>query len=117
MEAQVLSMQLQIGYLRSIEESERVRAACLNYLQTWFIHFYPERTAIVKQLEELAATVGGRLEAPSLSWKYIWIQKLLGWDMAKRTQIYYNQCKSAILRAWDKTMYHLEGGRSTYSHS
>jgi hypothetical protein len=64
-------MQLQIGYLRAIEDSERVRAASLNYLQTWFIHFYPERVALVKQLEQLAATLGGRLEAPRLSWKYI----------------------------------------------
>ena len=108
MEAQVLSMQLQIGYLRSIEESERVRAACLNYLQTWLIHFYPERRALVKQLEELAATVGGRLEPPRLSWKYIWIQKLLGWNVAKRAQIYYNQCKASLLSSWDEALFHLE---------
>jgi glycosyltransferase involved in cell wall biosynthesis len=108
MEAQVLSMQLQIGYLRSIEESERVRAACLNYLQTWFVHFYPERTALVRQLEELAATLGGRLKTPRLSWKYVWIQKLLGWDVAKRSQIHYNQCKSSFLRWWDKGMFQLE---------
>jgi glycosyltransferase involved in cell wall biosynthesis len=108
MEAQALSMQLQIGYLRAMEDSERVRAACLNYLQTWFIHFYPERVALVKQLQELAVTVGGRLEAPRLSWKYIWIQKLLGWDAAKRTQVYYNQSKSYVLRLWDRAMYSLE---------
>jgi len=111
MEAHVLSMQLQIGYLRSIEENERVGAACLNYLQTWFIHFYPERRALVKQLEDLAATVGGRLEPPRLSWKYIWIQKLLGWDVAKRAQIYYNQCKSYLLRLWDKALFALENHR------
>lgn len=108
MEAQALSMQLQIDYLRAMEDSERVRAACLNYLQTWFIHFYPERRALVKQLEELAVTLGGRLEAPRLSWKYIWIQKLLGWDVAKRTQVCYNQCKSYMLRLWDRVMYSLE---------
>ena len=82
MEAQVLSMQLQIGYLRALEDTERVRAACMNYLQTWLIHFYPERTALVRQLEEIAATLGGRLEAPRLSWTYMWIQKLLGWGVA-----------------------------------
>ena len=108
MEAHVLGMQLQIGYLRAIEDSERVRAASLNYLQTWFIHFYPERVALVKQLEQLAATLGGWLEAPRLSWKYIWIQKLLGRNVAKRTQVYYNQCKSYVLRLWDRIMYSLE---------
>jgi len=108
MEAQFLSMQLQIGYLRALADNERVQAACLNYLQTWFIHFYPERTALVRQLEKFAATLGGRLEAPRLSWKYIWIQKLLGWYMAKRAQIYYNQCKSSVLSWWDKGMFQLE---------
>ena len=108
MEAHVLSMQLQIGYLRSIEDTERVRAACMNYLQTWLIHFYPERTALVRQLEEIAATLGGRLEAPRLSWKYVWIQKLLGWGVAKRAQLYCNQCKSLALRLWDRTMSSLQ---------
>lgn len=116
MEAHVLSMRLQIGYLRSIEESERVRSVCLNYLQSWLINFYPEPRALVKQLEELAATVGGRLEVPRLSWKFTWAQKLLGWDGAKRAQMYYSQCKSSLLRAWDKAMYHLEGRQSRYSH-
>jgi hypothetical protein len=83
-EAHLLGMQLQIGYLRSLEDSERVRAACLNHLQTWFIQFYPERIALVKQLEQLAATLGGRLTVPRLSWKYIWIQKLFGWMVTKR---------------------------------
>jgi len=39
-----LSMQLHIGYLRALEESERTRAACLNYLQRRFFRFYPEQT-------------------------------------------------------------------------
>src|SRR4030095_4184186 len=30
-----LSMNLQIGYLRAREDSDRVRAACVTYLQTW----------------------------------------------------------------------------------
>ena len=108
MEARVLSMQLEIGYLRALEDNDRIRAACLNYLQTWFIHFYRERTDLVRQLERLATTLGGRLEAPRLSWKYSWIQKLFGWDVANRTRIYYNQCKPYVLRLWDRAIYSLE---------
>jgi glycosyltransferase involved in cell wall biosynthesis len=108
MEAHVFGMQLQIGYLRATEESERVRAASLNYLQTWFIHFYPERVALVRQLEQLAAALGGRLEAPRLSWKYLWIQKLFGWRVAKRARQYWNRCKSSVMRSWDKTLFLLE---------
>src|SRR5437016_1474407 len=46
MEAQFVSMQLHIGYLRSLEDSERVRAACVTYLQNWLPNFYPERLDI-----------------------------------------------------------------------
>jgi hypothetical protein len=110
MEAHLLSRQLQIGYLRSLEDNERVRSACLKYLQTSFINFYPERVALVRQSQQLAATLGGRLEIPKLSWKYLWIQKLFGLTVAKRVRRRWNQCKSSMIRSWDKTLFRLEGG-------
>src|SRR5437763_10842977 len=79
-----LSMQLHVGYIRSLEDSERVRAECLNYLQLRFIRFYPARVAFVEQLQRLAATLGGQLEIPQLSWKYSWIRKIFGWRLYKR---------------------------------
>src|SRR5438876_3952961 len=45
--AQLVSMQLHIRYLRSLEDSDRVRAACVNYLQTWLPEFHPERPDLV----------------------------------------------------------------------
>ncbi len=106
--SQFLSMQLHVSYVRSLEESERVRAACLNYLQTRFIRFYPERVALVKQLEQLAAILGGRLEVPQLSWKYSWMRKVFGWTVTKRIRQYYNRWKSSVTRSWDKAFFHLE---------
>src|SRR5216684_5132252 len=41
------SMQLHVKYLRSLENSARVRKACLTYIQTWFHNFYPDRPDIV----------------------------------------------------------------------
>jgi len=105
MEAQFVSMQLHIGYLRSLEDSERVRAACVTYLQNWLPNFYPERLDIVEQAEQLAARLGGRLEIPPpLSWKYAWIQKGFGWPLAKRAQILLPGCKRSVTRSWDKTL-------------
>jgi glycosyltransferase involved in cell wall biosynthesis len=115
MEAQFLSMKRQIGYLCSVEDNARVRAACLNYLQTWFIHFYPERWDLVEQLQNLAATLDGHLEIPRLSWKYLWIQQIFGLMVAKRSQLYYNEAKSRVLRSWDKAMFllgRIHGNRS-----
>jgi hypothetical protein len=105
MEAQFISMQLHIGYLRSLEDSERVRAACVKYLQTCLPSFYPERLDIVKQAEQIAATLGGRLKVPPpLSWKYAWIQKGFGWPLAKRAQIFLPRCKQSMIRSWDKAL-------------
>ena len=108
LEAHYLSMKMQIGYLRSIEDSPRVRSACLNYLQTWFIHFYPERLDLVEQMQALAASMGGELKVPQVSWKYLWIQETLGLAAAKRCQLRYNVMKSSFLQAWDATLFHLE---------
>lgn len=110
-DAHLLGMRLQISTLRSLEDSERVRTACLQHLQTCFFYFYPERPDLVEQMRQLAADLGGELQRPRLSWKYAWIEKLLGFAAAKHTQLYYNQGKSCALRAWDKLMYSFESYR------
>ncbi len=43
LEAHWLSMQLHIGYLRSLEESERVDAACLQYIRSSLTPFLPRK--------------------------------------------------------------------------
>jgi hypothetical protein len=108
-------MELNIGYLRSLEDSPRVRAACVNYLRTWLPDFHPERPDLVVRAQELATSLGGHLELPRPSWKYVLIQRLFGWSAAKRTQVYYNRCKSSLLRSWDRAWYQLEGHRPVLS--
>jgi glycosyltransferase involved in cell wall biosynthesis len=108
LESQFLSMQLHVDYLRSFEDSKRVRTASLTYLQTWFGWFFEERPDLAWQLERLAATLGGRLEAPKLPWKYLWIQKLFGWTVAKQVRQHWNRCKSFVTRSWDKILFHFE---------
>jgi hypothetical protein len=78
------SMRLHIRYLLSVEDSERSRAACVRYLQTWLDSFYPERPDLVKEAEHLAVELGGRLTPPRLSWKWDWIRRLFGWSAARR---------------------------------
>jgi glycosyltransferase involved in cell wall biosynthesis len=107
-DAQLLSMKLHVKYIRSLEDSDRVRAACITYLETWLMNFYPERPDIVQQLQELAVTLGGRLEMPRLRWKYAWIKALFGWRLAKNAQMVLPQIKASILRSWDKALYQLE---------
>jgi glycosyltransferase involved in cell wall biosynthesis len=112
MEAQFLGMQLQIGYLRSMDDSERTRAACVNYLQTWLPNFYPDRPDIVEQAQQHAAALGGKVHPPRLSWKYAWIRWIAGWRAAKWVQHHYNQFKLSLLRSWDKMLFRFDKQRS-----
>jgi glycosyltransferase involved in cell wall biosynthesis len=104
----LLSMKLHIQYLRSLEDSERVRSACLAYIQLWYLHFYPERSDLMQEAQELASSLGGQLSPPRAPWKYALIEKLFGFGAAKHTQLWYNGLKSCALRAWDKMMYSLD---------
>jgi glycosyltransferase involved in cell wall biosynthesis len=107
LEAHWKSMQLHILYLRRLEESDRVRRACLAYLQTSFIYFYPELSAIVHEIELLATELGGRVFPPNLSWKYSWIRDIFGWKPAKRAQFFGPQMKCRFLKSWDELLFRL----------
>jgi glycosyltransferase involved in cell wall biosynthesis len=106
--AMALSMKLHIQYLRSLEESERVRKACLIYLQNWFQNFYPDRPDLVADLQALAAELGGHLNPPRLGWKYAWMEPLFGRKTARHAEIVLPQLKAAVLRSWDKAMCRLK---------
>ena len=80
------SMKLHIRYLRSLEDSERVRTACLTYLQTWYYNFYPGRPDLIEELQKMAANLKGHLEEPRLSWKYAWMKPIIGSNNAKLAQ-------------------------------
>jgi glycosyltransferase involved in cell wall biosynthesis len=113
LESLFLSMRLHVGYLRSLEDSSRTREACLAYLQTWLVNFYPERPDIVSQLNDLAANLGGQLQIPSLSWKYVWLEKIFGWRLTKQVRGIARANKEAFLKSWDKILFQWEQRRVT----
>ncbi len=104
-DAMLVSMKLHIQYLRSLEESERVRKGCLTYLQNWYSNFYPERPDLVAELQALAAQLEGHLEVPQLRWKYAWMSPVFGSKVAKRAQSTLPEIKASCIRGWDKAMY------------
>ena len=104
----MLSMKLHIQSLRALEDSERVRKACLAYLQTWYENFYPEQPDLVAELQSLATQLQGQLVEPRLRWKYAWMKPLFGWKAAKWAQRALPQLKAACIRHCDKVMYRLE---------
>ena len=111
----VFSMKLHMQYLRSLEDSQRVRDACLAYMQSKFHNFFPERTDLVGELQDVATQLGGRLEAPRLRWKYAWMAPIFGWEAAKWAQRALPQMKASCLRRCDKAVFDLEEGPSAAS--
>lgn len=110
-EAQWISMKLHIQYVRSLQVSDRVNAACVKYLQNWMVFFYPERMDIFKQAEELAKSLGGQLRIPPLSWKYSWIDATLGRRAAKRAQVFFPRLRWSGKRLWDRAVFQIENRR------
>jgi glycosyltransferase involved in cell wall biosynthesis len=108
-DSMLLSMKLHIQYIRSLEDSERVRRACLTYMQNWYETFYPERKDSIAELQALAAELHGRLEEPRLRWKYAWIRPLFGWGTAKSVQNALQTFKAGCLRHCDKAIFKLQG--------
>ena len=106
-ESLLLSMQLQIKYLLALENSERVRRACITYLQNWHENFYPERSDLAAQAQKLAAELGGSIEEPRLRWKFAWMEPLFGWGTARWAQMMLPRMKASLMRSIDKTMYAL----------
>jgi glycosyltransferase involved in cell wall biosynthesis len=114
-EAMLFSMKLHVRYIRSLEDSPRVRKACIAYLQNWYPTFYPERPDLVSELQDMAAELHGYLEIPHLRWKYTWMKHMFGWKAAKWAQSSLPQAKASCFRHFDKTMHWLEANRTTAS--
>lgn len=104
------SMKLHMKYLHSLEESERVRKACLAYMQIWAPVFYLDCPDLLLELQHLAEELHGHLEIPCLPWKYAWIRRVLGRNVAFRAQATLPQVKAFCVRQWDKAMFKLEAG-------
>jgi glycosyltransferase involved in cell wall biosynthesis len=107
-EAHWLSMQLHIKYLRSLEDTPRSRAACMQYLRNCLIYFYPEKSAIVEQTEAIARELGDRLGEPILSWKYVWLKDLFGWEFAKEVQVAMRKVRWRVARKLDGMLFKTE---------
>lgn len=109
--AMLKSMKLHIGYLRSLDDSPRARAACLHYMNTWALHFFPDHVPLFEELQQIARELGGELHPPRLSWKYEWIRRCFGWSAARRLQVAAPALKWDYIRRQDLRLARKEGTR------
>jgi glycosyltransferase involved in cell wall biosynthesis len=108
LEALWRSKQLHINYLLSLEDSERTRAASVQYLQHYLPFYYPFRPDIAEEMRRFARDLGGELKYPHMAWKYELLRRLVGWNNAKHAQLRLSRFKWAVIREWDKAMFRKE---------
>jgi glycosyltransferase involved in cell wall biosynthesis len=101
-----------IEHYLSLEDTERSRRACVQFLQDRLILFYPERLDLSQQMSDRAVQLGGRLSPPPLGWKYRWIQSAFGWPAAKRVSRFGPKLRVGLERTFDQVMYCLSGRKS-----
>jgi glycosyltransferase involved in cell wall biosynthesis len=99
------SMQAHVRTLRALEDSLRTRAAVVTYLGNWLNHFYPARPDLIAAAQQLAASLGGKLELPALRPKYAWLEKFCGRQFANRAQSVLPALRIRSVRTWDKFMF------------
>src|SRR5262249_33000835 len=104
LESLCLSLTLHVGYLRSIEDSPRTRAACVTYIRNWIHEFYPFRPDLAHQLGRLTAELGGEFAEPRLSWKYDWIVQAFGWNLGRKAQLLLPRLRNSAVEGWDRLM-------------
>ena len=95
-EAQLLSVELSIAHLRAVEESDRVRAACLAYLQMYLNYVHPGDPALLERADRLAASLGGRLAPPNLTWKHTLLRTMLGASAANNARFQYQKLRGSL---------------------
>jgi glycosyltransferase involved in cell wall biosynthesis len=101
-----------IEHYLALEETERSRRACVQFLQDRLILVYPERPDLSRQMSDLAVKLGGKLSAPTLSWKYGLIKSVFGWPAAKRASRLCPKLRVGMERSFDQMMYQFSRGRT-----
>src|SRR4029077_4928418 len=104
LESQFRSIKLQVRHTIRFQDSQAVRSACVRYLQTWLNCFYEAKPDLAQELQELAAPLGGRLEAPQLRRKYRWLQPFVGRRIARQAQYFLPRVKWALASLWDRAL-------------
>jgi glycosyltransferase involved in cell wall biosynthesis len=112
-DAQWISMELHMKYLRSLDDSPRARAACVRFMQNWMVAFYPERPDVFAKAQRLSQELGGQIVAPSFSWKYSWIKSLFGWRLARYAELRLQRLRWSVRSTIDRALFYVERRRPT----
>ena len=109
-----LAMNLSFSHLRSIEDSDRTRKACLHYLQSSMWRFCQEEPAFLERFYSLAKELGGTLQPPKISWKYYPIKQVFGWSAANKAMRNWRRMKAIVHKEVDRFLYNRSAKKTGY---
>jgi len=109
-----LAMNLSFNHLRSIEDSDRTRGACLCYLQSSMWRFCQEEPAPLERFYSLAKELGGTLQPPKISWKYYPIKQVFGWRAANQAMRNWRRIKAIVHKEVDRFLCNKSARRTSY---
>jgi glycosyltransferase involved in cell wall biosynthesis len=105
LESLFLSQCLSFRYLRSLEESERTRTACLASLQRCLGYFYPDRSDIIEMARDVAAELGGELSVKEAIGNRARMERILGRRLTERVRSTVPKTKAWLAMNWDKLLF------------
>lgn len=108
------SLSLSIGHLRSLEDSDRTRAAGVKLLQTCLDLnncFFPNNVDRLCLADNLARELGASLEPPHMRWKYVIIKALFGTTVAKRMKNVVSNTKLLARIQYDRLRFQMSRKR------
>ena len=107
LESHFLAKTLCIGYLLSLEDSERTRKACVQFLQNGLSYYYPDQDDLLKKANDLANQLGGMLAPPMLRRKFSVATTIFGFELANFMRRLWNIAKNSVTMNWDRLLYNL----------
>ena len=100
------SISRSIDHFLSLEDSQRTRTACLQYLQNRIWHFYPEQQEILAKAKTLANGLGGNLILPpDEGRKFSLIMNVAGWKTAMYLRSIVNRTETSFFKNMDRFLY------------
>lgn len=112
-----LAMFLCIKHLRSLDDSQGARDACIEFLQNRIAMFYPEETDLVEKAKRLALDLGGSLVPPRENWKFKFVRKLFGWKVAKTIKNAQWGAEVLVRKQLERVLFVLSGGGRDFLNS
>jgi hypothetical protein len=109
LESQFRSIELNIRYLLTLEDTEANRAACIKFLARWAAIFYYHSPELFSRLIALAETIGYSLRKPEIGWKLNISSSVFGWDATWKIQKIFRTIKYIPSRNMERLSLWLSG--------